>query len=81
VVGISVDTECAKAQEVADHKALPWPVVCEGKGMQGSVPRLYNVRGTPTYYLIDREGRIEGKKISGQQIEGALAKVFTAGGG
>ena len=76
IIGISVDTECSKAQEIARLKGVSWPIVCDGKSMWGSIPRLYNAAGTPTYYVLDRQGRIAAKKIAGNQIRETVEKAL-----
>ena len=76
IVGISVDTECGKARDIVRSKGVSWPVICDGKSVGGSIPRLYNAAGTPVYYVLDRQGRIAAKKIPGGKIRETVEKTL-----
>jgi hypothetical protein len=38
--------------------------------------KLFNVKGTPTYYLIDREGKIAAKDIPMKKLSGAIDELL-----
>jgi len=60
VVGISLDEELKPLQEMVASKGMSWPQIHDA---DKSLVKLFNVKGTPTYYLIDREGKIVAKDI------------------
>jgi peroxiredoxin len=69
VVGISLDEELKPLQEMVTAKGLSWPQVHDA---DGTLRKLFNVKGTPTYYLLDREGKIAAKDIPMERLRGAI---------
>ncbi len=55
-------------------KHLVWPQIRDGK--DGSIAKLYNAKGTPTYYVLDRDGKIAAKNVSGRKLEETIAGVI-----
>lgn len=60
VVGISLDDELKPLQEMVTSKGISWPQIHDA---DKSLIKFFNVKGTPTYFLIDREGKIAAKDI------------------
>jgi peroxiredoxin len=58
VVGVSLDEEVKPVQEMVAANGMWWPQIHD---TDQSLLELFNVKGTPTYYLIDRQGKIEVK--------------------
>jgi predicted methyltransferase len=54
--------------------SLAWPQVRDGK--DGQIAKLFNAQGTPTYYLLDREGRIAAKSIPGANLKEVIAELL-----
>ena len=73
VVGISLDDELKPLQDMVASRGMTWPQIHDA---DKSLVKLFNVTGTPTYYLLDREGKIAAKDIPmkrlGAAIEGLL---------
>ena len=69
VVGISLDDELRPLQEMVTGLGLSWPQIHDANK---SLMKLFNVKGTPTYYLIDREGKIVAKEIPVEKLGGAI---------
>ena len=69
VVGISLDDELKPLQEMVTNKGMSWPQIHDA---DQSLVKLFNVRGTPTYYLLDREGKIVAKDIPMKKLGGAI---------
>ena len=69
VVGISLDDELKPLQEMVANKGMSWPQIHDA---DQSLVKLFNVRGTPTYYLLDREGKIVAKDIPMKKLGGAI---------
>jgi thioredoxin-related protein len=74
IVGVSMDTELKPVQELVAQKSIHWQQVCDGKGFDGELAKLFNVQGTPTHYLLDRKGRIVGKKLSNEELSEVIAR-------
>jgi hypothetical protein len=51
-------------------KGISWPQVSDAvKTLQ----KLFNVKGTPTYYVLDREGKLAAKNLpSFERLSGAI---------
>ena len=69
VVGISLDDELKPLQEMVASKGMSWPQIHDA---DQSLVRLFNVKGTPTYFLIDREGKIVAKDIPLKRLGSAI---------
>jgi len=69
VVGISLDDELKPVQEMVKSLGMSWPQIHDA---DESLVKLFNVKGTPTYYLIDREGKIVAKDIPMKKLGGAI---------
>ena len=69
VVGISLDEELKPLQEMVTAKGLSWPQIHDA---DQTLVKLFNVKGTPTYYLLDREGKIASKDIPMKRLRGAI---------
>jgi peroxiredoxin len=60
VVGISLDEDPKLVREMVTNKGMDWLQLLDA---DATISKLYNVTGTPTYYLIDREGKIAAKNL------------------
>ena len=69
VVGISLDDELKPLQEMVKSLGMSWPQIHDA---DKSLMKLFNVRGTPTYYLIDREVKIVAKDIPLKRLGSAI---------
>lgn len=58
MVGISVDqAKPAWTKAIADNQ-IPWPNVSQLKGWDAPITDDYKITQTPTYFLLDKEGKI-----------------------
>jgi peroxiredoxin len=73
VIGISLDDELKPLQEMVASKGMTWPQIHDA---DGSLVKLFNVKGTPTYYLIDREGKIVAKNIPMKKLDSAIDELL-----
>jgi peroxiredoxin len=74
IVGVSMDTELKPVQELVAQKGIQWQQVCDAKGFDGELPKLFNVQGTPTHYVLDRKGKIAGKRLSNEELSEVIAQ-------
>ena len=72
-----MDTELKPVQEMVAQKRMQWQQVCDGKGLDGELPKLFNVEGTPTHYVLDRKGTIAAKKLSSQELSQVIAQSLS----
>jgi hypothetical protein len=53
--------------------SLTWPQV---RDAEGAIVKLFNVKGTPTYYALDRAGKIAAKRIPAQELNGVITSLL-----
>ena len=74
VVGISLDEDVKLVQEMVASKGITWPQVSDA---DKTVRKLYNVKGTPSYYLLDRDGKIVAKDLpSFKRLNAAIDELL-----
>jgi len=74
IIGVSLDDEAKPFQDAVSSKGLVWPQIRDGK--DGQIIKLFNVQGTPTNYVLDREGRIAAKNLLGEKLAGAITDLL-----
>ena len=74
VVGISLDEDVKLVQEMVASKGITWPQVSDA---DETVRKLYNVKGTPSYHLLDRDGKIVAKDLpSFKRLNAAIDELL-----
>jgi peroxiredoxin len=73
IVGVSLDEDPKALQEMVSSKGITWTQV---RDAEGAIVKLFNVKGTPTYYLLDRAGKIAAKRIPAQELSGVIADLL-----
>ncbi|PYV40763.1 MAG: hypothetical protein DMG06_19250 [Acidobacteria bacterium] len=76
IVGLSMNTELKPVQEMVAQKSIKWQQVCDGKGFDGELPKLFNVQGTPADYVLDRNGKIAGKRLSHEELSRVISQTL-----
>ena len=55
---------------MVNSKGISWPQVWD---RDETVRKLFNVKGTPSYYVLDRDGKIAAKDLpSFKKLSGAI---------
>jgi len=75
-LGVSVDEAVKAADRAIKKHKLPWPQVADGKGFAGEFAQKYRVEGTPSFYVLDRAGRIFARPESAQKLEAVLVEAL-----
>lgn len=55
---------------------IPWPQICDGKGMAGELVKLFDVEGMPSYYILNRQGKLVAKGYAAKDLAKVVAKVL-----
>ncbi len=76
MIGVSIDADRKAFERMVAAKKITWPQILDGKSGEGTVARLFNLRGTPMLYLIGRDGKIAAKGHSAQAIKPVLAAAM-----
>jgi thiol-disulfide isomerase/thioredoxin len=58
VIGISVDQQKIAWTNAIAENQIPWSNVCQLKGWDAPITDDYKITQTPTYFLLDNEGKI-----------------------
>ena len=66
---------------MVQRKAIPWPQLAEGRGAAGELPKAYRVEGTPSFYVLDRAGRIFARLNSANELESQLKEALATPAG
>ena len=51
---------------------MTWPILADGNGFDGPIPRAYHIQGTPDLFIVDRDGKIFARLGSATQLEDRL---------
>jgi peroxiredoxin len=74
-IGIDVKDDRSKVASYIDEQDIPYPIVLDEKG---EIAKEYEVKGFPTTYFLDSEGRIVAVKVgalTAEQLENYLQKI------
>lgn len=81
VLGISLDSDRTKERlaSFTQEKAMTWPQICDGKGWEADLARLYGVRAIPSCFLVDgTTGKLiaSGNELRGKSLRPAVEKAL-----
>lgn len=76
VVGISLDKDKDKWLKAIADDHLTWTHLSDLKYWDSEIPALYGVRGIPANVLLDPEGVIIAKNITGEELHKKLQEVI-----
>ena len=76
VLGISIDISLDRVDKTIKAKAMTYPVLADGKGFDGPLPKAYRIQGTPEVFILDRHGRIFARHGSAKQIDASLREAL-----
>ncbi|MSU25574.1 MAG: TlpA family protein disulfide reductase [Opitutus sp.] len=72
----------------AKEKNMPWPQQFDGNYWENEYGRMYNIRGIPAMFLLDKEGKLIETSARGEKLEPLVKKLLgldsasaAAGGG
>ena len=76
IIGVSLDDNLEVLKRYLRNSGLPWPQYCDGKRWDSKLALQYGVQQTPTAYLLDRDGKIAGINLRGEDLSKAIAKAL-----
>lgn len=76
VVGISLDNNKDKWLKAIADDSLTWTHLSDLKYWDSEIPALYGVRGIPANVLLDPDGVIIAKNITGEELHAKLKEVL-----
>ncbi len=76
VLGVSLDREKGKWTQAIQQDQLEWTHVSDLNFWNNSVAKLYRIQSIPQNFLLDPEGKIIGKNLRGEALDGFLKQVL-----
>ena len=76
VLGVSLDNSKEAWLKAIAKDGLVWEQVSDLKGWSSVPAALYNVRGIPSNFLIDPQGKIIAIKLRGEDLQKKLNELF-----
>lgn len=81
LIGVNSDRDREKLKEVMKEKDITWRSFWNGpKGTGGPISKKWNVRGWPTIYVIDTNGKIRFKGVRGAKMDAAITQLMAEAG-
>ena len=68
VIGISFDLDETALHKFIKENQLPWRQIFAGERRRSSVAQKYRIKGIPTQFLIDREGKVISVNARGKAL-------------
>ena len=76
IVGISLDSDKAAWEAAVKDKQLNWIHLSDLNAWQSAGGALYGVRSIPNTFLMDKDGKIVGHNLSGEELEKKLDELM-----
>lgn len=76
LLGINSDKSRSALKKTLKDENITWPNIFDGPGTQGKIATEWNVRGWPTIYLLDHEGRIVSEGLRDQGLEREVNRLL-----
>jgi thiol-disulfide isomerase/thioredoxin len=74
MLGVNNDADAGTARKVMQAQGVTWPNWYDDPAV-GSIIKLYHVRGYPTIYVIDANGKIRSKDSVGEPLDQLIEKL------
>lgn len=75
IIGISLDEDKERLLAVVKDRGITWPQYFDNAGGENSLAERFGVRGIPTKWLVDKQGKVRGIEVEGD-VEGQIAKLL-----
>ena len=76
VIGISLDNDASEVRDFLKKCELPWRQICDGQ--DGPLEKLFQIRGIPSLWLIDRAGKVISYKVRGAELRKLVDEAVKA---
>ena len=76
IIGISLDNDETRLRDFLKENDIPWRQVFDGQGWDSTVPQQYGIRGIPSMWLIDKEGKLISNQARGEKLETLVAEAL-----
>ncbi len=76
IIGVNSDKDLGKLRQVVKEKSLTWRSF-QNEGNEEKISTVWNIKGWPTTYLIDGNGKIRYKNVRGDKLDEALEELMS----
>jgi peroxiredoxin len=76
VVGISLDKSRDALTDFIKENKMPWAQYFDGLGWDSKLGQQYGIQSIPATFLLDGEGKIIAKNLSGSDLDSKLAELL-----
>jgi peroxiredoxin len=76
ILGVSLDESKQAWEKAINDDGLVWNHISDLKGWKNQAAAQYGIRGIPSNYLLDPDGKILGHNLRGEDLEKTLASVI-----
>jgi peroxiredoxin len=76
ILGVSLDDQKDKWLAAIKKDGLDWTQVSDLKGWDNQIAAQYGIKGIPMNFLLDKEGTIIAKGLTGEELEKKLADLL-----
>ncbi|MCI5709768.1 MAG: AhpC/TSA family protein [Prevotella sp.] len=76
VIGVSFDNNKEAWKKAITRLQMPWHHMSDLKGWGCAASAAYNIKGIPANILVDKNGKIVGKNLRGEDLQNKLAELF-----
>ena len=75
ILAISADTDEKQWKDFVKNENLNWINYCDLKGWESEITKNYNVQGTPTFILLNKDKTIISKPVTLETLESKLKEL------
>jgi hypothetical protein len=77
LIGVNSDNDLDSIRETIKEENISWRSFWNGEeGTRGPISQAWNVKGWPTIYVLDADGKIHYKGHGGPEIDETIAKLL-----
>lgn len=77
LIGVNSDRDLEEIQKIVKKKNITWRSFWNGpEGTGGPISTKWGVRGWPTIYVLDAEGKIRYKNVRGDKMDDAIETLL-----
>lgn len=76
IISVSMDDKKSNWLEAVNEENMSWLQVSDLQAFKGELSKKYNIRGIPTCFLIDPEGKIVTRNMRGPWMDKILIELY-----
>ena len=75
LIGINSDGDRSVVNKILEREKITWRNVIDGN-TRGPIATAWNIKGWPTIYVLDKEGKIRHRDLRDDELEKAVVKLL-----